>query len=67
MTQFERDGFDTHAGWTTYRSPTASLSERPRFVARARTGGAGRAADFVKFLTKNFTVEEYSLQERSDG
>lgn len=54
--QFLATGFDLHGGYLTYRFPGAPLSERPRFIARFKIGGA---ADFRKFLTKNFTPAEY--------
>lgn len=53
MTKFDITKFDMGHGserWVMYDR---------KFVARFKYRGAAAARDFVKFLVKNFTVEEY--------
>lgn len=49
MTKFEKSNFDYHGGYLTYQG---------KFVARFKHVPSNRA-DFVSFLIKNFSVEEY--------
>ena len=55
MTQFNKELFDYSAGWLTYRT---DIKTRPEFIARFKYNKSDKPS-FVKFLIKNFTVEEY--------
>lgn len=55
MTQFIKENFDYDSGWLTYRTDTKT---RPEFVARFKYNKSDKPS-FLKFLIKNFTVEEY--------
>ena len=51
MTQFSNENLNDSNGWISY-------GPERKFVANFAKRGGGKA-DFVKFLIKNFTVEEY--------
>ena len=51
MTQFSSENINDHNGWLSY-------GPERKFVANFAKRGGGKAT-FVKFLIKNFTVEEY--------
>ena len=53
--EFVKENFDYDNGWLTYRTDTRT---RPEFIARFKYNKSDKAS-FVKFLIKNFTVEEY--------
>lgn len=54
MTKFDKDGFDFGHGSQRY------VTYKGEFVARfSYANAAASARHFVKFLIKNFTVEEY--------
>lgn len=55
MTVFKKELFDYSAGWLTYRK---DIKSRPEFVARFKYNKSDKPS-FVRFLIKNFTVEEY--------
>jgi len=55
MTVFKKELFDYSAGWLTYRK---DIKTRPEFVARFKYNKSDKPS-FVRFLIKNFTVEEY--------
>lgn len=51
MTQFSNENLNDSNGWLSY-------GPERKFVANFSNRGGGKAT-FVKFLIKNFTVEEY--------
>lgn len=53
--EFIKENFDYDSGWLTYRTDNKT---RPEFIARFKYNKSDKAS-FVKFLIKNFTVEEY--------
>jgi hypothetical protein len=55
MTQFIKQNFDYSDGWLTYRT---DIKTRPEFVARFKYNKSDKPS-FLKFLIKNFTVDEY--------